>query len=147
MSPIRILLNYRLSSQAFDARSAQLACTLGGVAIFPMAVLALVRHPGSRAEFLLGLGLAGLVALLCVMLGMLCRQIVELGRKVAIRSLWPAFASYVVGFGVFMTGVMSLPRLGLSPVWITLTLLVIGSLSLAIVVFGMLTSVVRSPKL
>ena len=121
-----------------------MACTMGGIAILPLAVVALIRHPGSRAEFLLGLGLAGLVALLCVMLGMLCRHAVGLGDKVAIRSRWPEIASYVVCFGVLMTGIMSLASLGLTPVQITLGLLLIGSLSLAIVVLGMMTTVVRS---
>ena len=68
------------------------------------------------------------------------------GGKVAIRSRWPEFASYVVCFGVLMTGIMSLAGLGLSPVQITLGLLLIGSLSLAIVVLGMMTTVVRSLK-
>ncbi len=146
MRSIRIPLNFRLTGESFDARVGQLACTLGGIGILPMAVVALVRHPGSRAEFLLGLGLAGLVALLCVMLGMLCRHAVGLGDQVAIRSRWPEFASYVVCFGVLMTGIMSLAGLGLTPVQITLSLLLIGSLSLAIVVLGMMTTVVRSLK-
>ena len=45
-----------------------------------------------------------------------------------------------------MTGIMSLAGLGLTPVEITLGLLLIGSLSLAIVVLGMMTTVVRSLK-
>jgi hypothetical protein len=144
MKPILIALNRRLTGEPFDARIGQLACILAGIAILPLAVVALVRHPGSRAEFLLGLGLTGLVALLCVMLGVLCRQAVGLGGKVAIRSRWPEFASYVVCFGVLITGIMSLAGLGLTPVQITLGLLLIGSLSLAIVVLGMMTTVVRS---
>ena len=144
MKTIRIALNHRLTAESFDARVGQLACILGGIAIFPLAIVALVRHPGSRAEFLLGLGLAGLVALLCVMLGIVCRQLVGLGDKCAIQSRWPEFAGYVVCFGVLMTGIMSLAGLGLTPVQITLGLLLIGSLSLAIVVLGMMTTVVRS---
>src|SRR5271166_264886 len=131
MRPILTALNHRLTGESFDARVGQLACILGGIAILPMAVLALVRHPGSRAEFLLGLGLACLMALLFVMLGMLCRQAVMLGDKVAIRSRWPEFASYVVCFGVLMTGMMSLAGLGLTPVQVTLGLMMICSLSLA----------------
>jgi hypothetical protein len=144
MKPILVALNHRLTGEPLDARVGQLACILGGIAILPLAVVALVRHPGSRAESLLGLGLAGLVALLCVMLGMLCRHSVGLRDKVSLRSRWPEFASYVVCFGVLMTGIMSLADLGLTPVQITLGLLLIGSLSLAFLVLGMMTTVVRA---
>jgi hypothetical protein len=144
MKPILVALIHRLTGEPFDARVGQLACILGGIAILPLAVVALVRHPGSRAEFFLGLGLAGLVALLCVMLGMLCRYAVGLGGKVSLRSRWPEFANYVICFGVLMTGITSLAGLGLTPVQITVGLLLIGSLSLAIVVLGMMTTVVRS---
>ena len=144
MKPILIALNHRLTGEPFDARVGQLACILGGIAILPLAVVELVRHPGSRAEFLLGLGLDSLVALLCVMLGMVCRHAVAVGGKVAIWSRWPEFASYVVCFGVLITGITSLAGLGLTPVQITLGLLLIGSLSVAIVVLGMMTTVVRS---
>jgi len=147
MRPILTALNHRLTGESFDARVGQLACILGGIGILPMAVLALVRHPGSRADFLLGLGLACLMALLFVMLGMLCRQAVMLGDKVAIRSRWPEFASYVVCFGVLMTGMMSLAGLGLTPVQVTLGLMMICSLSLALVVFCLMTTLVRAMKL
>ena len=146
MRPIRIPLNHRLTGESFDARVGQLACILGGIAMLPMAVLALVRHPGSRAEFLLGLGLACLMALLFVMLGMLCRQAVMSGDKVAIRSRWPEFASYVVCLGILLTGIMSLAGLGLTPVQITLGLLLLCSLGVAVLVLGMMTTVVRSLK-
>jgi len=147
MRPILIALNYRLTGEPFDARVVQLICYLGGMAIVPGAVVALVRHPGSRAEFLLGLGLACLMALPFGMLGMLCRQAVMLGDKVAIRSRWPEFASYVVCFGVLMTGMMSLAGLGLTPVQVTLGLMMICSLSLALVVFCLMTTLVRAMKL
>ncbi len=111
MKPILVALNHRLTGEPFDARVGQLACILGGIAILPLAVVALVRHPGSRAEFLLGLGLAGLVALLCVMLGMLCRHAVGLGGKVSLQSRLPEFASYVVCFGVLMSAIVSLAGL------------------------------------
>ena len=146
MRPILTVLNHRLTGESFDARVAQLFCILGGIAIFPVAVLALVRHPGSRAEFLLGLGLACLMALLLVMLGMLCRQTVMLGDKVAIRSRWPEFASYVVCFGVLITGMMSLAGLGLTPMQVTLGLMMICSSSLALVVFGLMTTMVRAMR-
>ena len=58
MRPIRIPLNYRLTSEPFDSRVGQLIGYLAGMAIVPVAVVALVRHPGSQADFLLGLGLA-----------------------------------------------------------------------------------------
>ncbi len=146
MRPIRIPLNYRLTGEPFDARVVQLICSLGGIAIVPVAVVALVRHPGSRADFLLGLGLAVLLALLCVMMGILCRHAVGLGDKVALRSRWPEFASYVACVGVLITGILSLAGLGLTPVQVTLALLLICSLSLAVVVLGGMTTVVRLVK-
>ncbi len=146
MRPIHIPLNYRLTDEPFDARVVQLICSLGGIAIVPVAVVALVRHPGSRADFLLGLGLAVLLALLCVMMGILCRHAVGLGDKVALRSRWPEFASYVACVGVLITGILSLAGLGLTPVQVTLALLLICSLSLAVVVLGGMTTVVRSLK-
>ena len=146
MRPIRIPLNHPLTGEPFDARVAQLACVLAGITIVPAAVVALVRHPGSRADFLLGLGLACLMALLFVMLGMLCRHSVGLGDKVALRSRWPEFASYVTCMAVTITGIMSLAGLGLTPVQVTLGLLLLCSLSLAVLVLGMMTTVVRSLK-
>jgi hypothetical protein len=146
MRPIVNALNHRLTGKPFDSRVGQLACILVGFAILPLAVVALVRHPGSRAEFLLGLGLAGLLTLLCVMLGMLCRQTVGLAGKVSLRSRSPEFASYVVCFGVLMAGIMSLAGLGLTPVQITLGLLLTGSLSLAVLVLGMMMTVVGALK-
>jgi hypothetical protein len=119
---------------------------LGGMAIVPMAVVALSRHPGSRADFLFGIGLAGLMALLFVMLGMLSRQVAEFGGKVALRSRWPEFSSYVACIGFMIAGIRSLAGLGLTPVQITLGLLLICSLGLAVLVLGMMTTVVRSLK-
>jgi hypothetical protein len=146
MRPIRIPLNYRLSGEPFDARVGELIGYLAGLAIVPVAVVALVRHPGSQADFLLGVGLAGLMALLFVMLGMLCRQVVGIGDKVALRLRWFEFASYVGCMGVMIAGIRSLAGLGLTPVQITLGLLLICSLGLAVLVLGMMTTVVRSLK-
>ena len=146
MRPIHIPLNYRLTGEPFDSQVAQLACILAGMAIVPEAVVALVRHPGSRADFLLGFGLACLMALLFVMLGMLCRHTVGLGDKLALRSRWPEFTSYVICMAVMITGIMSLAGLGLTPVQITLGLLLLCSLGLAVLVLGMMTTVVRSLK-
>jgi len=146
MRPIRIPLNYRLSDAPFDSRVGELIGYLAAMLIVPMAVLALVRNPGSRADFLLGLGLAGLMALLFVMLGMISGQVVGLGDKVALRSRWPEFASYVACIGFMITGIRSLAGLGLTPAQITLGLLLICSLGLAVLVLGMMTTVVRSLK-
>jgi hypothetical protein len=106
----------------------------------------LVRHPGSHADFLLGLGLACLMALLFVMLGMLCRHLGAFGDKVALWLRWPEFASYVTCMAVMITGIMSLAGLGLTPVQITLGLLLLCSLGLAVLVLGMMTTLVRSLK-
>lgn len=54
MRPIRIPSNYRLSNEPFDARVGELIGYLAGLAIVPVAVVARVRHPGSRADFLKG---------------------------------------------------------------------------------------------
>jgi hypothetical protein len=81
MRPIRIPLSYRLTGEPFDTRVGQVIGYLAGMAIVPVAVAALVRHPGSLADFLLGLGLAGLLALLYVMLGKLCRYVVGFGTR------------------------------------------------------------------
>lgn len=146
MKPIRMPLNYRLSGDPFDARVGELIGYLAGLAIVPAAVVALIRHPGSRADFLLGVGLAGLMALLFVMLGMLSRKVVGSGAKVALRSRWPEFAGYVACMGVMIAGIRSLADLGLTPVQITLGLLLICSLGLAVLVLGMMSTVVRSLK-
>jgi hypothetical protein len=146
MRLIRILLNHRLSGELFDARVGELIGYVAGLAIVPMAVVALIRHPGSRADFLLGVGLAGLMALLFVMLGMLSRQVVAFGGKLVLRSRWPEFVSYVACMVVMIAGIRSLASLGLTPVQITLGLLLICSMGIAVLVLGMMTTVVRSLK-
>ena len=60
------------------------------------------------------------------------------------RSRWLEFASYVVCMVVMITGIRSLAGLGLTPVQVTLGLLLLCSLSLAVLVLGMMTTVVRS---
>jgi hypothetical protein len=144
MRLIHIPLNYRLTSGAFDARVGLLIGCLAAVSIIPAAVLALVRHPGSRADFLLGLGLAVLMALLFVMMGMLSRQVEDVREKMTMRSRVPEFASYVVCIGILIMGLGSLASLGLTPVQVTLGLLLLCSLSIAVLVLGMMTTVVRS---
>ena len=87
-----------------------------------------------------------LFACLLVMLGMLCRHFVGFRDKVALRSRWPEFASIVGSIGVLITGFQALAGLGLTPVQVTLGLLLICSLSLAVLVLGMMTTVIRSLK-
>ena len=125
MGPIRIPRNYRISSESFDNRVGQMIVYMAGIAIVPMAIVALVRHPGSQADFLLGLGLACLLALLLVMLGMLCGQVGGIGDKLALRSRLPEFASYAVCMAIMITGIQSLAHLGLTPAQITVGLLLI----------------------
>ena len=62
------------------------------------------------------------------------------------RSRWPELASYAACVGIMITGILSLAGLGLTPVQVTLGLLVLCSLSLAVLVLGMMTTVVRSLK-
>ncbi len=81
MTTIRRVLSHRLSHDALDACLGQVACYFGAVAIVPTAVVALIRHPGSRTDLLFGLGLACLLGLLIAMLGTLCRQGVGLHGK------------------------------------------------------------------
>jgi hypothetical protein len=146
MRPIHIPLNYRLTSGAFDARVALLIGYLAAVSIIPAAILALIRHPGSRADFLLGLGLAVLMALLFMMLGLLSRQIEGVREKMTMRSRVPEFASYVACIGILIMGLGSLASLNLTPVQVTLGLLLLCSLSIAVLVLGMMTTVVRSMR-
>ena len=139
-------LNYRMTGEPFDTRVGQLIGYLAGIAIVPVAVVALVRHPGSQSDFLLGFGLACVVALLFVMSGMLYRHVGGLRDKATIRSRWLEVTSYVVCMVVMIAGVWSLAGLDLTPVRVTLGLLLLCSLSLAVVVLGMMTTVVRVAK-
>ena len=146
MRPIRIPLNYRLTDEPFDTRVGQLIGYLAGMFIVPVAVVALVRHPGGRADFLLGLGLAcpDGIALFDAgdalpprwrFSGQSCAA-VTVARVHQLRRL----------HGIMITGVLSLAGLGLTPVQVTLGLLLLCSLSLAVLVLGMMTTVVRSLK-
>jgi hypothetical protein len=139
-----IPLNYRLTSGPFDARVGLVIGYLAAVSIIPAAILALVRHPGSRADFLLGLGLAVLMALLFVMLGLLSRRVEGVREKMTMRSRLPEYASYVACMGITITGVGSIASLGLTPVQVTQALLLICSLGIAFLVLGMMNTVVRS---
>ena len=144
MKPTSIPLNYRLTDEPFDTRVGQLIGYLAGIAIVPVSVVALVRHPGSQSDFLLGLGFPVLMALLFVMLGMLSRHVGGLRDKATIRSRWLEVTSYVVCMVVMIAGIRSLAGLDLTPVRVTLGLLLLCSLSLAVLVLGMMTTVVRS---
>jgi hypothetical protein len=146
MKALRMLLEFRLSDDSFDARLGQLACYLAGIALLPVAAVAILKHSGSRADIFLGFGLACLLSLLMILLGMLCRRNVELGAKMAARARWPEFASYLACIGTLVVGIMLLSHLGMSPAQITLGLLVVCSLSMSVLVFGMTTTLVRSPR-
>src|SRR4051794_12602695 len=102
MRTVWAVLNRRISGVTFDGRAARLACCAVGVLVVPMALRALARHPGSRAEYLLGVGLAMLVGLLCVMLGLVCGTVAVVGSRVAARARWPEYVSDAVGIGLFV---------------------------------------------
>jgi hypothetical protein len=144
MKLLRTLLEFRLSEDSFDARLGQLACSFAGIAIIPVAAVAILKHAGSRADVLLGFGLACLVGLLLIVLGMLCRRNTELRGKVTPGSRWPEVASYFGCWGILVAGIGLLPDLGMSLAQITLSLLVTSSLSIAVLVLGMTTTLVRS---
>lgn len=146
MKTIRMVLSHRFSSESLDTRLGQLACYLGAVVIVPTSVVALVKHPGSRVEFLFGLGLACLVGLLCAMLGTICRRMMGLQDRLSLRTRWPEFVSYAACIGLLVEGIRSLAGLGLTPAQVTLGLLLTCSLSLAVLVLGMTTTLVRSLK-
>ncbi len=144
MKAARMLLSHRFTSESFDGHVGLAAAYLGGLSIIPLALIALRRHPGSRAEFLIGLGLACLMGLLLATLGTLARQIVVSAGNIRAKSRWPEYFSYVGCMGLMIAGMRSLPTLGLSPVQVTLGVLLVGSLSLAVLMVGMMSTLVRS---
>jgi hypothetical protein len=144
MKTIRIALNRHLSSKSLDARLGQLACYLGAIAVVPTSVVALIKHPGSRADLVFGLALTGLVGLLLVSLGMLCRRGVGSRDGVSPRSRWTEFASIPTCVVLLVMGIRWLAGLGLTPAQVTLGLLMTCALSLAVLVLGMTTTVIRS---
>src|SRR5437588_7420463 len=105
MKTICTALCHRLTDESIDIRLGQAICCLVAVAIVPTSVVALLRNPGSRAEFLFGLGLACQVGLLCAMLGPLCRRGMGLGDRFAFRIRWPEFASYAASIGLLVMGI------------------------------------------
>jgi hypothetical protein len=146
MKTLRNLLEFRLSNDSFDAWLGQLTCSLAGIAIIPLAVVSVLKHAGSRVDIFLGSGLACLLGVLCFMLGMLCRRNAGLQGKVAMRARWPEFASYLGCIGILVAGIGLLSDLGMSPAQITLGLLVTCCLSISVLVLGMTTTLVRSPR-
>jgi hypothetical protein len=142
MTNLARVLGRRVSETRFDARMGQLACYLAGFAILPMATIALVRHSASRPDVGLGLGLALLLALLCIMLGTLCRHVDLL--NVPARARWAEFLCDFACAGLLIGGIRLLAAIGGSPAQVTLGVLLVGSLSMAVLVFGILTTVLRS---
>ncbi|SIO58234.1 hypothetical protein SAMN05444166_5601 [Singulisphaera sp. GP187] len=136
------VLRRQLSGAEFDAKLGQWVCCLAGVVILPLSVVALVRHPGSRSDFFVGLGVAFVLALLLLMLGMLVRRIDLL--KLPARARWAEYLGDLACLGVMIGGIRFVATLGGSPAQVTLGILVVGSLSLAVLVFGMLTTVARA---
>jgi hypothetical protein len=143
MKTIRKTLGHRLSSEAFDGRVGQLACDLGTAAFVPTAVVALVRHPGGRADLVFGLVLVCLVGLLLVALGRVCRRVVELSDRIRLQSRWPEFASYGICVGLLVVGIRELAALELTQAQVTLGVLLSCALSLAVLVLGVTTTLVR----
>lgn len=137
---IRSLVGARLSTEVFDSRFAQVACSLAGVAIVPMAILALFRNQGGGAEFLLGIGLAIVAGLIFLMMGFVIRLGVTRLSKVPLRRRWVEFVGYLGCLGTMNVGIRALPALGLSPAGIVLGLLVVIAVSNAILLLGYMSN-------
>lgn len=146
MKTIRLALSRPLSSQTFDARLGQLACYFGAMGVVPTSVVAVIKHPGSRADVVFGLALAGLVGLLLVSLGKLCRHSMGSRYGVSRRSRWAEFASIPACVVLLVMGIRWLARLELPTAQLMLGLLMTCALSLAVLVLGMTATEVRSAK-
>lgn len=140
-------MSRRLSVTSFDARGSRLVFCVGGLALVPLTGLALVRNPGSRAEFALVMGLGVLVGLLCVMLGLVSHETESLRGKVPAAARWPEFASYAGCMALLVVGFRGLARFGMTPAQIVLALLLTSGLNLAVLLLGMITTLVRSREL
>jgi hypothetical protein len=138
------LLGRRLLSLSVAARVAAWACYLESLVVVRMAVQGLRKFPGSRADFLVGVGLACVVGLLLVMLGTMIPTAARLHRKVATRLRWAEFAGYVGCMAVMVAGTRSLPALDLAPVQFIPAVLLVCAMSLGVLVLGMLTTLVRA---
>jgi hypothetical protein len=141
MNTIGTVLRWRLSNDAIDGRVAQWVCMLAAVGIVPTSVFAVVKHPGTRVDFLFGVGLACLLGLLCAMLSALCRTAAMAKEQPMIR-LVPEFASYGVCIATMIAGIRWLPDLDLTPAQVTIGLMLICALALAVLILGMITSLV-----
>ena len=139
-------LQYRLTGERFDRRLAQLVCTSAAIAIVPLTVMASNKHSASRTESLLSLGLTGLLVLFCLMLAMVSTRVSEIGPSISAGRRWPEFASYVAGLGVLVFGIRTTADLGLTPMQITLGVLLSGVLCFSMLVFGMMTTVFTGPS-
>jgi hypothetical protein len=64
--------------------------------------------------------------------------------QLSLRSRWPEFASYGICVVILVLGIRSLAGLGLTPAQVTIGLLLTCSLSLAVLVLGMMSTLVRS---
>ena len=144
MKGLRGVLSRRLGATSFDARLSWLVLCVAGLALVPMTGLAMMRNPGSRAEFALGMGLGVLVGLLCVMLGLVSYEVEILRGRVPASARWPEFASYAGCMVVLIVGIRGLANFGMTSAQVVLALLITCGLSLAVLLLGMLTTLVRS---
>jgi hypothetical protein len=69
------ILQFRLGSEPLDAWLSRWGCTLGGLGLCGLAVVALRQHATSASEFLLGTMAAGVACLTLILLGALARQV------------------------------------------------------------------------
>jgi hypothetical protein len=70
MSRLRRVLNWRLSSEGFDVRVAQLLCFVAGPLVLVVALSALPRFAATRGEIFIGVLASSAVALLIVLMGL-----------------------------------------------------------------------------
>ena len=146
MKGLQEVLSRRLSATWFDARVSRLIFCVAGLALVPMTERALVRNPGSRVEFALGMGLGVLGGLLCVMLGLVSGEIETLRGKVPTALRWPEFASYGGAVALLVVGIRALATFRMTPAQVVLALLVTCALGLAVLLLGMVTTLVRSSE-
>lgn len=143
---VRSLLGTRLSTEAFDARLAFWGCMIGGMALVPLGVVALLRNGSGRAEFVLGTGLAVVLGLLCLLLASLNRRVTTRRVQVPMRRRWAEFAGYLGYTVLLIAGFHAIPAMELSPAGVVLMLLLVFVLGLAVLVLGLLTILWLSPK-
>lgn len=135
-----VALQNRLTTDLFDRRLAQLVCAAAAIAIVPLSVLASARHSASGPESLLCLGLTSLLVLLCLMLAIVSGRVSEIGPGISVWRRWPEFTSYIAGLGILVSGIRLSTALAPTPMQITLGVLLSGALCMAVLVFGMMTT-------